>query len=459
MNSFTILWESALKKLETFYSQHNNSFGFNTYVKILSPEFEENGRYFFKVPNDYYKEQIQERFLWKITEAMKEASFEATGKSRPAELRILTPQELDEQLMAAREQYTPIRKNNISLNPNYTFDTFVVGSSNNLAHAASLAVANAPGLAYNPLFIYGGVGLGKTHLMHAIGNSVLEKKPEAQIIYITSEAFTNEFIESIQKNSQENFRNKYRNVDILLIDDIQFIAKAQRTQEELFHTFNTLYEASKQIIFSSDKPPSEIPKLEERLLSRFQWGLLTDIRLPDYETRVAILKNKVPLIKEKIRCNLDIDDEVLHYIASKEESNIRDLEGALKKVIASAHLENALSYVSMDLARHALKDFFIEPAAKTITPKLVIKNVCEYYEISEEDVFSKKKNREIAFPRQVIMYLLKHMTDFTNKKICECVGLRDHSTAIYAYDKVASLIKTDMETQNAVNDIVSRIRE
>ncbi len=460
MNSFTILWESVLKKLEAFYSQNNNSFGFATYVRVLSPEYEENGVFFFKVPNEYYKEQIQERFLWKIAETLKESIFAETGKNRPIDVRVLTPKELDEQLMLSKSVYTPLGNNTmISLNPNYTFDTFVVGSSNNLAHAASLAVANAPGFAYNPLFIYGGVGLGKTHLMHAIGNRILEGNPGAKIIYITSESFTNEFIESIQRNSQEAFRAKFRTADVLMIDDIQFIAKAQRTQEELFHTFNTLYESDKQIIFSSDKPPSEIPKLEERLLSRFNSGLLTDIRLPDYETRVAILKNKVPMIKEKIRCNLDIEEEVLHYIASKEDSNIRDLEGALKKVIASAQLENSLSSINMEIARRALKDFFVEPVVKTITPKLVVRCVCEYYDISEDDIYSKKKNREIAFPRQVVMYLLKHLTDFTNKKICECVGLKDHSTAIYAYDKVASLIKTDAEVQSAVNDIISKIKE
>lgn len=294
MNSFTVLWEAALKKLDTYFYLNNNGTAFNTYIKTLSPQFEENGRYIFRVPNVHHQE-LAGRFLRQIADAMKEAYRESYGQERAVEILILTGQELDNMLLEKK----PPRQNfgDISLNHNYTFDTFVVGSSNNLAHAASRAVANAPGLAYNPLFIYGGVGLGKTHLMHAIGNRILENNPDAKIIYITTEAFTNEFIESIQKHTTEAFRNKFRKVDVLMIDDIQFISKAQGTQEELFHTFNTLREASKQIVLSSDKPPSEIPKLEERLLSRFQWGLLTDIGLPDYETRVAILKQKAPYIK------------------------------------------------------------------------------------------------------------------------------------------------------------------
>lgn len=460
MNSFTVLWELALAKLERFYTQNNNYVGFNTYIKILSPEFEEQGKYYFKVANDYYKEQLNQRFIWKIAEALSSAAQEVTGKPTEAEVVILTMKEMDEFLVRARESRS--QSSNISLNPNYTFDTFVVGNSNKLANAASRAVAASPGSAYNPLFIYGGVGLGKTHLMHAIGNSILEKNPKAQIIYITSESFTNEFIEAIQKKSNEKFRNKFRRVDVLMIDDIQFISKATGTQEELFHTFNTLYESGKQIILSSDKPPSEIPKLEERLLSRFQWGLLTDIALPDYETRVAILKNKAPLIKEQTRCNMEIDDTVMHYIASKEDTNIRDLEGALKKVIACAQLfsmEKPIEVIDLPIATQALTDFFCEPVAKAITPKAVLRTVSEYYDIPEEDLLGKKKNRSIAFPRQITMYLLRQLTDLTYPQIGEFLGGRDHSTVMHADDKISGLTKADPEVQSAVNDIIQKIRE
>lgn len=458
MNSFSVLWESALKKLENHYTLSNNFIGYNTYIKILIPEFEEEGQYYFKVSNDYYKEQIKERFLHQITQSLADSFAEVYGQEKPIHVEILTQAEID-QVVIEKQRPTPRTAGDVLLNPNYTFESFVVGNSNNLAHAASCAVAKSPGMAYNPLFIYGGVGLGKTHLMHAIGNEILAKNPESKIIYITTEAFTNEFIESIQKHTTEAFRNKFRKVDVLLIDDIQFISKAQGTQEELFHTFNTLREADKQIILSSDKPPSEIPRLEERLLSRFQWGLLTDIRLPDYETRVAILKNKVPYIKELIRCTLEIDDEVLEYIASKEDSNIRDLEGALKKVIATAQLINNPSSIDMSIAQTALQSFFVGPTVKAVTPKSIVKKVCEYYEISEEDILSKKKNREIAFPRQVAMYLLKELTDLTNQKICDYVGLTNHSTVIYACSKIEKMCKSDLEMQNVVTDITQKIKE
>ena len=457
MNSFTVLWEAALKKLDTYFYLNNNGTAFNTYIKTLSPQFEENGRYIFRVPNVHHQE-LAGRFLRQIADAMKEAYRESYGQERAVEILILTGQELDNMLLEKKPQ----RQNfgDISLNHNYTFDTFVVGSSNNLAHAASRAVANAPGLAYNPLFIYGGVGLGKTHLMHAIGNRILENNPDAKIIYITTEAFTNEFIESIQKHTTEAFRNKFRKVDVLMIDDIQFISKAQGTQEELFHTFNTLREASKQIVLSSDKPPSEIPKLEERLLSRFQWGLLTDIGLPDYETRVAILKQKAPYIKEIIRCNLEIDDAVLNYIASKEDTNIRDLEGALTKVIASAQLENGISSITLPIAEKALSTFFLGgPTVKAITPKQIISQVCEYYDISEEDIRSKKKSREIAFPRQVAMYLLKHMTDLTFQAIGEMLGVTNHTTVVYGVRKITEAIASSAELSSTVDDITQKIKD
>ncbi|PWL49331.1 MAG: chromosomal replication initiator protein DnaA [Clostridiales bacterium] len=457
MNSFTVLWESALKKLESYYEANQNTIAFSTYIKILSPAFEENGKYIFKVPNEIYKEQFQERFAPLIFQTMKECCLETYGQDRALEIFYYTPEELDQYLL--NRPAAPRALGDIALNPNYTFDTFVVGKNNNLAHAASLAVANSPGIAYNPLFIYGGSGLGKTHLMHAIGNRILEQNPSARIIYITTEAFTTEFIESIQKHTSEAFRNKFRKVDVLLIDDIQFISRARETQEELFHTFNTLREANKQIILSSDKPPEEIPRLEERLISRFKWGLTTDIGLPDYETRVAILKKKAPYIKELTHCTLEIEDEVFTYIASKEDSNIRDLEGALNRVIASAQLDSSLRAITLNVAIGALGNFFTSPVSKVITPKNVIRKVCEYYDITEEEIMSKTKSRNIAYPRQIAMYLLKKLTDLTNQKIGECVGLTNHSTVIHAYKKISEDMEKDPDLQGILTDITQKIKE
>ena len=457
MNSFATLWESVLKKLESYYQANRNAIAYEMYIKSLSPAFEENGKYIFKVSNDLAREQVEERFAPLIFQKMKEAYQEMHGQDRAIELVFFTPAELDQYLLD--RPAAPRSLGDIALNPNYTFDTFVVGKTNNLAHAASLAVANNPGIAYNPLFIYGGSGLGKTHLMHAIGNRILERNPAARIIYITTEAFTNEFIESIQKHTSEAFRNKFRKVDALLIDDIQFISRARETQEELFHTFNTLREANKQIILSSDKPPEEIPRLEERLVSRFKWGLTTDIGLPDYETRVAILKKKAPYIKELTRCTLDIEDEVFTYIASKEDSNIRDLEGALKRVIASAQLDSSLHSITLNVAISALGSFFTSPASKVITPKTVIRQVCEYYDITEEEILSRTKSRNIAYPRQIAMYLLKKLTDLTNQKIGECVGLTNHTTVIHAYKKISEDLEKDPDLQSILAEITQKIRE
>jgi chromosomal replication initiator protein len=464
MTSFTILWESTLKELEDFYSQNNDRLGFDNYIKTLIPEFFDNGMLYLKAPMELQKELVNQRFLVKITEALNLAHFKLTGRSESLSASVYSPKDANSimTLHSASGRASESNPYNISLNPNYTFDSFVVGNSNKLANAASRAVADSPGEAYNPLFIYGGVGLGKTHLMHAIANQILKKNPYVKIIYITSESFTNEFIEAIRNKSNERFRNKFRKADVLLIDDIQFISKGPGTQEELFHTFNTLYDQRKQIILSSDKLPSDIPNLEERLLSRFHWGLLADVAPPDYETRVAILKNKAPLILDMTGCNFLIEEDVMQHIASKENSNIRDLEGALRKVIAYAKLytlENSVYSIDMELAADALKDFFTEKTVKSITPKLIIKNVSNYYDISEEEILGEKKNREIAFPRQVAMYLLRSLTDLPYLKIGELLGGRHYSTVIHAEDKVLGLMKTSPETKNAINDIIVRIKE
>ena len=334
--------------------------------------------------------------------------------------------------------------------PKYTFDTFVIGSGNRFAHAASLAVAEAPAKAYNPLFIYGGVGLGKTHLMHAIGHYVLEHNPDAKVVYLSSEKFTNEFINSIRDNRPDDFRNKYRNVDILLIDDIQFLAGKESTQEEFFHTFNALHEENKQIVISSDRPPKEIPTLEDRLRSRFEWGLITDITPPDLETRIAILRKKAKAE------GLDIPNEVMLYIANQIDTNIRELEGALIRVVAYSSLEN--KDINADLAAEALKNIIPTAKPKVVTIKDIMRIVGEEYGVKMEDFLAKKRTKAIAFPRQIAMYLSRELTDNSLPKIGEEFGGRDHTTVLHAHEKISKLIEKDAQFQKQIQELEKKIK-
>ena len=340
-----------------------------------------------------------------------------------------------------------------SLNPRYTFDTFVVGSNNQLAHAASLAVAESPASIYNPLFIYGGVGLGKTHLMHSVAHYVLNNNPSAKVLYVTSEVFTNELIEAIRNRSDtssiQEFRKKYRNIDILLIDDIQFIIGKESTQEEFFHTFNALHESKKQIIISSDKPPKEFETLEERLRSRFEWGLQVDIQSPDYETRMAILRKKGELE------GYTIDDEVLKYIATNVKSNIREIEGALTKVVAVSRLKNI--EVNVVLAEEVLKDLISSDVKKSITVESITEIVAEHFNITASDIVSTKKSRNIAHPRQICMYLCRELTEISLKDIGSKLGNRDHSTILHGCNKIADDLKTDSSLQSVIDVLKKKI--
>ncbi|EHJ09129.1 chromosomal replication initiator protein DnaA [Staphylococcus simiae] len=334
-------------------------------------------------------------------------------------------------------------------NAHNTFDTFVIGPGNRFPHAASFAVAEAPAKAYNPLFIYGGVGLGKTHLMHAIGHYVLNNNPDAKVIYTSSEKFTNEFIKSIRDNEAEAFRERYRNIDVLLIDDIQFIQNKVQTQEEFFYTFNELHQNNKQIVISSDRPPKEIAKLEERLRSRFEWGLTVDITPPDYETRMAILQKK---IEEE---HLDIPPEALNYIANQIQSNIRELEGALTRLLAYSQLLG--KPITTELTAEALKDIIQAPKSKKITIQDIQKVVGQYYNVKLEDFSAKKRTKSIAYPRQIAMYLSRELTDFSLPKIGEEFGGRDHTTVIHAHEKISKDLKEDpifkQEVENLEKDI------
>ena len=338
-----------------------------------------------------------------------------------------------------------------SLNPKYTFDTFVTGGSNRFAHAAALAVAENPGKVYNPFFMYGGVGLGKTHLMHAIGNSVLKSHPHMRVLYVSSEQFTNEIIQSIQKGQAEAFRQKYRNIDVLLVDDIQFISGKTSTQEEFFHTFNTLHDAQKQIILSSDRPPREVQKLEDRLRSRFEWGLITDIQAPDLETRIAILKNKALLD------HYDVPNDVMVYIASRIDSNIRELEGALTRVVAYASLIKVP--VTTEVVAEALKDVFPQGSTKEVSMEIIESIVASHFGIKVDDLHSKKRTRSIAFPRQIAMYLCRELTDTSLPRIGEFFGGRDHTTVLHACEKISKEKEDNAKLGRTVTELIEEIQK
>ena len=339
-----------------------------------------------------------------------------------------------------------------NLNPKYNFDTFVVGSNNKFAHSAALAVAESPGEVYNPLFLYGGAGLGKTHLMHSIGHFILEQNPEMKVLYVNSESFTNEVIESIRSGnaaSMTNLREKYRTIDVLLLDDVQFIIGKESTQEEFFHTFNALHTAGKQIILSSDKPPKEMEILDERFRSRFEWGLIADIQAPDYETRMAILKKNIS------NYGIEIDEEILKYIATNIKSNIRELEGALRKVMASSRLNSA--ELSMDLAEDALKDIIYPEAPKEVTPDLIINIVADHFGVSVSDIKSSKRNSELVLPRQIFMYLCREMIDIPFTSIASILGKKDHSTIMHGVKKIKNEITTSDDIKNKVEIIKKKI--
>ena len=339
---------------------------------------------------------------------------------------------------------TEIESNKSTLNPKYTFETFVVGNNNRFAHAAALAVGNEPSNAYNPLFLYGGVGLGKTHLMHAIGNRISENNKNANVLYVTSEKFTNQLINAIKDNKNEIFRNKYRSIDVLLIDDIQFIAGKERVQEEFFHTFNALYEEGKQIIISSDKPPRDIQFLEDRLKSRFEWGLLADISCPDYETRLAILRKKA---QDE---NIVIEDFILSDIANKIDSNIRELEGVFNKIVARASLTH--SPITIELAENIINEFKYE-SQKVISCDFIKETVAKYFSINKDDLSGNKRSNDIAFPRQIAMYLCREIAGMSFPQIGVEFGNRDHSTVMHGYNKIAKEIKDKNSTKLIVESV------
>jgi len=443
------LWQHVLKILN---NELNNDVSFNTFLKPARLVSVEQDTATVEVPNEFTQSIIQKRYL----NLIKDILSSVLKRNITVQLTI-NPQGFDTEsvptdavlpedepeVKSVLEEFKP------TLNQKYTFDTFVVGNSNRFAHAASLAVAQSPAKAYNPFFIYGGVGLGKTHLMHAIGHYILEQNPSCKVMYISSERFTNELINSIRDDKNVEFRNKYRTIDVLLIDDIQFIAGKERTQEEFFHTFNALHDANKQIVISSDRPPKEIPTLEERLRSRFEWGLITDIQPPDFETRIAILQKKAMME------NLVVPGDVINFIATKIETNIRELEGALIRIVAYSSLTN--SPIDLSLAEQVLKDILPDDKPKQVTSQQIIEEVGSYFSISPDDFKSKKRTKDLAFARQVAMYLCCELTDLSLPKIGEEFGGRDHTTVIHARDKIASDISKDSQLSSMIDNIKKKI--
>jgi chromosomal replication initiator protein len=438
------LWTQALEAIQGKLSKPS----FETWLMSTKAVDYYDDTLVISAPNDFTRDWLASHYV----DLIRDTLAEITGQKIEVRIVNAAPVEKDvEQKAAVPEKKAVVPEPpKTMLNPRYTFDSFVIGSGNRFAHAASLAVAEAPAKAYNPLFIYGGVGLGKTHLMHAIGHYVREHNPDSRVVYISSEKFTNEFINSIRDNKTVDFRNKYRNVDILLIDDIQFLAGKEQTQEEFFHTFNTLHEENKQIVISSDRPPKEIPTLEDRLRSRFEWGLITDIQPPDLETRLAILRKKA------IADNLDIPGEVLSYIADRIDTNIRELEGALIRVVAYSALMN--QPITPELAAEALKDIVPNHRERIITIQDIQQEVCAFYRLNIEDLKAKKRTKNVAFPRQIAMYLCREMTDNSLPKIGEQFGGRDHTTVIHAHEKISKLLAKDPQLKNEIEELQKRIR-
>lgn len=442
------LWSATLEKVEEKVSKPS----FDTWLKNTKAEKLQEDTLVISAPNEFARDWLEGRYTILISEIL----FELTGASLTTKFVIPETNEGTDSVSTTPKSIPAVPTNQDTqvpktmLNSNYTFDTLVIGSGNRFAHAASLAVAEAPAKAYNPLFIYGGVGLGKTHLMHAIGHYVRDHNPNANVVYLTSEKFTNEFINAIMDNKTINFRNKYRNVDVLLIDDIQFIAGKESTQEEFFHTFNTLHEENKQIIISSDRPPKEIPTLEDRLRSRFEWGLITDITPPDLETRSAILSKKAKAD------GLDIPNEVMLYIANQIDTNVRELEGALIRVVAYSSLVN--KDIDASLAADALKDIIPSKKPKVITIQKIQQVIGEKYNIRQEDFIAKKRTKSIAFPRQIAMYLSREMTDLSLPKIGEEFGGRDHTTVIHAHEKIARMLENDQGLNQDIEEVKEQLK-
>ncbi len=464
------VWGDIMQKLKNLSAEST----FKRLFQPMTPIELTDDKIVLGVPNNFHRDRITEHYLPVLEKAVfdtmkKDLTVEFTVTNATAEKTTKHPRKKADEipedqpkLIDIDEDYddkkygggdfsvTVAPGDASSLSNKYTFDSFVMGKSNQFAHAAALAVAQNPGKdKYNPFFIYGGVGLGKTHLMHAIGHYIIDTHPQMRVLYVSSEKFTNELVDSLINKKPELFRQKYRNIDVLLVDDIQFITGKQGTQEEFFHTFNTLRDADKQIVLSCDRPPQEVAKLEERLRSRFLWGLTTFIQQPDFETRIAILK------KKSLLENVEVPDDVLTYIAGRIDSNIRELEGALTKVIAYSSLSGRP--INTELMTEALKDILPNVAKREITVNAIKKVVAEYFGIKITDIDSKSKKREFSYPRQIAMYLSRELTNTSLPQIGDAFG-RDHTTIMHAYDKISTDCNNDAETKATVTKLTEQLQ-
>lgn len=436
------LWEFVDKKFEEALTHVS----YSTWIQTAKAHEIKGNQISLILPSELHREYWVNNLIPKFNAFV----YEYSGEELIPILLLEKDLIAEEENKASQAQAHPVNQgrttsNSVPLNDKYVFDTFVIGKGNQMAHAAALVVAEEPGTIYNPLFFYGGVGLGKTHLMHAIGHQLLELRPNAKVKYVTSESFANDFINSIRNRTQEEFRNEYRSADLLLVDDIQFFADKEGTQEEFFHTFNSLYDQRKQIVLTSDRLPNEIPKLQERLVSRFAWGLSVDITPPDLETRIAILRNKANAE------NLEIPNDTLSYIAGQIDSNVRELEGALLRVQAYATMGQ--KEITTSLAADALKSMLPEDKKGAVTIDQIIKTVAKYYGITVEDILGRKRVRNIVLPRQIAMYLSRELTGESFPKIGKEFGGKDHSTVLHSCDKIEEQMASDSQLKNEVQEL------
>jgi len=448
------LWQATLGELELQLSKAN----FTTWFKNTFIVSFEGNKIHIGVPNTFTKAWLEKKYHKDITSALQNLSSNNVREvAYQVETRQAAPQQVPteedvveaESFMANSQTTAETGNEDVSLNPKYTFNSFVVGKQNELAHAAAQAVSTQPGDVYNPLFIYGGVGLGKTHLLQAIGHGRVRQKPETRVLYVTCEKFTNDFIHAVRTGHAKEFKDLYRKVDILLVDDIQFLTGKEGTQEEFFHTFNALHQDNKQIVLSSDRPPKAIPALENRLLSRFEWGMMADIGSPDFETRIAILDSKC---RDK---NYLLEREILHHIATVIQSNIRELEGALNKIIAFHQFKNIDPTV--DSVKPMLASFQPSRNKKNVTPKHLIQTVATYFDITIDEILSKSREKRLAFPRQIIMYIMREEMKSSYPSIGQELGGRDHTTAMHAYDKISNILTEDEKLQHDLELIKQRL--
>jgi len=446
--SYEAFWKQVIKDI----SQDLSDQEYATWFRGIEYAGSGDSLVVLSVPSSFIKDQISQRYLGKIEEKLEELSGHKIGVKFSVQKKGAARASHDETGKGPKADEAGIRKRqHPQLNKEYTFDRFIIGESNSFAANAAIAISKNPGTGYNPCLIYGGVGLGKTHLVQAIGNSVYREFPDLKVAYVTAETFANEFILSIQKKTGHQFKNKYRSVDVLLIDDIHFLEGKEGTQEELFHTFNALYDANKQMVFTSDRPVSEIRSLSDRLRSRFERGLNVDLQPPNYETRIAILNKKIEEKKVKL------PDEVVELICRNVNTNVRDLEKALTKLIAYAELVN--KHITLEIAKQQLKDFFSQPGQKNITIELIQKIVSDYFGLSYKDLRGKRRTKAVAFPRQVSMYLSRELTEYSTTEVGAEFGGRDHTTVMHACQKIEDRMKLDPNLEPTLQALVKKIKE